>query len=308
MSTPTLYRFNINETPNNKVEANRFSAEVRDSNIIISLDHVDTSSSYFDVWFKDELSSIDETTLSGIVVSHTGATYYAGPPVMSDGRPIVRSDTRPLGTQTYFTSAGDCPNLVNGTCPGGQGNSCVCVGAGQAWMWNFGNQEHEYNPDSVENGPTLASGQRAKLVHAAFAEPVYIKDGTLYFLDATYGSYLSMYITVPSGNYYPNPSGTIPASALGQSGDHMYAYATNDVFYVAYVNRQYMLGDCPMGDGLNAEASSVSAVPAGWYISGLIVTDEDNTSFKGHGSLEMYRRSTCMLPGGALNGEYSSEE
>jgi hypothetical protein len=176
-------------------------------------------------------------------------------------------------------------------------------------MWDFSNDDDIYDPDTVENGPTVPSGMVAKIMHAKFAEEVYVKDGTIYFLDATFGSYLSMYITVPSGSYYPNPSGTIPDYMLGlPSNDKMYAQANGEVLYSCYVNKQYMIGDCPMGDELNAEASSVSAIPTGWYITGIVYTTTDNTSFKGHGTLEMYRRSTAVLPGGALNGAYADEE
>ena len=116
-----------------------------------------------------------------------------------------------------------------------------------------------------------------------------------------------MYITVPSGNFYPNSSGTYTAAMLGQSGDNMYAYASKDVFYICYVNRRYMLGDCSRGDELNTEGTSVNPIPTGWYVSGFIVTSEENSSLKGHGSLEIYRRSTVILPGGAWNGEYADE-
>jgi hypothetical protein len=113
-----------------------------------------------------------------------------------------------------------------------------------------------------------------------------------------------MYVTVPSGNYYPNSGGSIPASALGLSGDQMYAYATNDVLYASYVMKHYMMGSCPMGDELNAEGSQVDPVPEGWYITGLIVAPENEcSSFKGYGSFEMYREHTIILPGGAPGGE-----
>jgi len=294
MPTATLYRYNLSETPNDKVEANRLVAEIRDSDIVISLDHIDLGSYYCDIWFKDELSYECEATLSGVFTSHTGEEYYQGPPLMPDGRPIVRSDTRPLGTQTYFTCAGDKDHET--------------IGEGKPWVWDFSNDDDLYNSATIENGPTIASGLKAKIVRTWFNEPVHIKDGAIYFVDATFGSYLSMYVTIPSGNYYPNASGTYPASALGLDGNEMYAYATNDVLYSCYVNKHYMLGDCPMGDELNAEASSVDAIPAGWAVTCLVVTDEDNDALKGHGSLELYRYNTTVLPGGAFNGVYSSEQ
>lgn len=288
MPTETLYRYNITETPNDTVEANRLYSEVRSSAIVTALDHIDLDSTYCDVWFKDELSTDDETTLSGIIVSHTGETYYTGPPVMSDGRPLIRADTRPLGTQTYFTCVGDTDSEI---------------GAGNTLSWDFSNTEKEFNIDSIENSPTVASGYRAQRLDVKFIDDIYLKDGALYFTDAPFGSNLSMYITVPSGNYYPNASGTYPASALGLSGDQMYAYATSDVLYAAYVMKHHMVGDCHMGDELNAEGAQVDGIPAGWYITGIVMSPEDTCDyFKGFGSLELYRSHTIVLPGGALGG------
>lgn len=306
----TKYSYLVDDFINDKVDATRLTSEIRSSAIVTALDYVNSNGSVCDIWFKAELGESDLTTLSGIIYTHTGATSIVRVPTMSDGRPIVRSDTRPLGTQTFFTSAGDCPHLCAGTCPesGGPGRTGTCIGDGKSWMWDFSNNDDTYDWTAVENGPPVPSGMKAKIMHAEFCEEVYIKDGTLYFLDATFGSYLNMYITVPSGQYYPNPSGTIPDYMLGlPNNNRTYAQADGEVFYVAYVSKQYMIGDCPMGDELNAEASSVSSIPAGWYITGLVFTTADNNSFKGHGNLEMYRKSTAVLPGGALNGEYADE-
>jgi len=304
------YTFGISEFLNDKVDPGRVTQEIGASSITIALDHIDVDTVNCDFEFKTNLTSAEQATLSGIVIAHSGLPLLADQPYMADGRPIVRADTRPLGTQTWFSSSGDCELLA--TCTGI--DSCrTCekgpgIGSGKSWMWNFAEDEDWYDPNTLENPIPLASGTHAKWVQASFAEPVYTKDGTLYFLDATYGSFLSMFITVPSGNYYPNPSGPYPAAALGLTNDDkMYAYASKDVIYICYVNRQYMLGDCPMGDELNSEGVSVDPIPTGWYISGLIVTDEDNTSLKGHGTIEFYRESTSVLPGGAWNGEYADE-
>lgn len=291
------YTYSItNDFPNSAVDTHRLQHEITaGSDIITALDYINSSTGYCDVWFKADLSQDGVATLSGIVASHSGVKWpYTGPPIMADGRPIVRADTRPLGTQTYFTCAGD--------------KDFETIGEGDPWIWDFSNDDDLYDPDTIENGPPLASGTKAKIIKAWFNEPVHIKDGALYFLDATFGSYLSMYITIPPGNFYPNASGTYPAAVLGLTGDEMYAYATNDVLYSCYANKHYMLGDCPMGDELNAEASSVSAIPAGWAVTCFIVTDEDNYSLKGHGSLELYRYNTAVLPGGAFNGVYSTDE
>lgn len=290
MSTKYTYSI-INDFPNQKVDSTRLSSEVIAGDITIALDYINTSSDACDVWFKASLPGGDITTMSGVVSSHSGEPPdVIEPPVMADGRPIVRADTRPLGTQTYFTMTGD---TVSG------------IGDGTCIKWDFSNSDYDYDFDNptVENAPTVASGFKAKKINISFNEYVYLKDGTIYFQNADFESNVFMYITVPPGNYYPNAAGEIPASALGLPGDQMYAYATDDVFYACYVNHHHMMGDCNMGDELNAEGAQIEPVPIGWYVTCFVVCPEDNTTFRGFASLEMYRPHTIVLPGGALGGE-----
>jgi hypothetical protein len=162
---------------------------------------------------------------------------------------------------------------------------------------DFSNSDDLYDPDNTENGPEIPDGYKAKRIDISFTDPVYIKDGTLYFFDAPWGKYCSMYIVVPAGNYYPNSAGSIPASMLGLPGSQMYAYASKDVFYTCYVCTHNMHGDCPMGDELNAEGAAVDSLPVGWYITGIIFTPDDDNTSKGFGSFEMYRGRTILLPG-----------
>jgi hypothetical protein len=202
--------------------------------------------------------------------------WYESSPHMEDGRPIVRSDTRPLNTSTYFTMEGDSPNEVGG---------------GEALVWDFTNNDNNYT------GSEVPSGYKAKEIKISFSCPVHIKDGTIYFFNAPWGQYVQMDIIVPTGSYYPNPTGSIPASALGLSGNKMYSQATEDTIFQRYVSRHFIFKDCPMGDELNAEGAAVDALPIGWYIRGLIVTPESDVTSKGYASLEMYRCHTAKLPG-----------
>lgn len=284
------YTYSIaNDFPYHKVDSARLTDEIQDSAITIALDYVNTSNDNCDIWFKAALPSADETVLSGIVSSHSGeAPAIITPPTMPDGRPLVRADTRPLETQTYFTMSGD---TVSG------------IGDGKVLIWDFSNDDDLCDPSDFENGPTVASGYKCKRMDVWFNDPVYLKDGSLYFQNASFGSHLSMFITVPAGNYYPNDAGPIPAYALGLPGNQMYAYASKDVLFACYLMKHHMVGDCPMGDELNAEGAQVDAIPIGWKITGLICTQEDNNSFRGFGSLEMYRAHTVILPGGAPGGE-----
>jgi len=106
-----------------------------------------------------------------------------------------------------------------------------------------------------------------------------------------------MHIIVPAGNYYPNDTGSIPASALGLSGTQMYSYAAVDTPYVTYVNKHHMYGSCPMGDELNAEGAAVDGIPVGWRVDGHITTVSGDNTSKGYASFECYRARTVILEG-----------
>lgn len=233
-----------------------------------------------DLLEEDEITcpnNVNHTVTSGsvaIVERHIDTG-----PVMEDGRPLIRSDTRPLDTQTYFTMAGD-----NDT-----------IGRGKELRWDFSNDDDLYDVDDTENGPTVASGFKCKRIDLVFTDPVYLKDGAIYFFDASWGAFGEMCVVVPAGNYYPNPNGSIPAAALGLSGEDMYSYATKDVFYARYCNKHFMYGSCPMGDELNAEGCQVDPVPTGWLLTAMVMVPESDTECKGYASFEMYRHSISLL-------------
>ncbi len=221
---------------------------------------------------------------SDSLTSNLSTIWYEAHPHMEDGRPIVRSDTRPLNTSTYFTMDGDAPGKIGG---------------GDSLMWDFSNDDN-----LIPNLPddNIPDGYKAKQMNVTFSCPVHIKDGCVYFFDAPWGSYLEMEIVVPTGHYYPNPAGVIPAAALGLPGSKMYAQATEDTVFQKYLSKHFVYGSCPMGDELNAEGAAVDALPIGWKIRGLIVTPDSDNISKGYASLEMYRCHTAILPGqGAIH-------
>jgi hypothetical protein len=234
-----------------------------------------TEDEYVNTW-REDIPTVcpnnnTHTIISGSIVIVD--SHLDEGPTMGDGRPLVRADTRPLETQTYFTMAGD-------TASG--------IGDGTVLRWDFSND------DGLIDAP---AGYKTKEIILSFLDPIYLKDGTIYFFNAPWGSYCDMHIVVPAGNYYPNPNGAIPASALGLPGDGMYSYASQDIEYVSYVNKHQIYGDCPMGDELNAEGAAVDAVPVGWYVVGHITTVSGNNSFKGFASFECYRSRTTLLEG-----------
>jgi hypothetical protein len=276
----TEYIYNISsDFPNGLVNIDTFTEEIEGSSITKILDYILVGGGDCKTYFTESLSGGEETTLSGLVGSHHGhPPIVITPPAMDDGRPIVRADTRPLDCQTYFTMAGD-------TASG--------IGDGTVLKWDFSNDD---DISELDYCPT-PSGFKTKHIEMTFIDPLYLKDGSLYFFDAPWGSHCGMHVVVPAGNYYPNDHGSIPASALGLSGTDMYSYASVDTLFINYVNQHHMYGSCPMGDEMNAEGAAVEAIPVGWKLVGHITTlSGDNTS-KGFASFECYRCRTVLLEG-----------
>ena len=67
----------------NGVVPSRLLQEIRDSAVIIAVDHIDTVGDVCSVWFKSILSSEDELLLQSLVSTHSGE------PVVSDSLPVV---------------------------------------------------------------------------------------------------------------------------------------------------------------------------------------------------------------------------
>lgn len=280
MSVKYNFPFSSFTTSNGVVNVGRLTEDIQQSAIVTALDFITTSTDHCDIWFKAILSNDDSSTLSVIVANHSGEPLpeVDETPRMPDGRPIVRADTRPLNTMTMFTSSGD---------------DSTSIGGGAILQWDFSNDDDEYT------GPEVPAGLKCKQILLSFHCPVYLKDGTMYFFKAPWGAYVRMEIAVPPGQYYPNPAGSIPASALGLvDDDRMFANSGSDIVTMqVYVNKHPMYGDCPMGDEFNAEGCSVDALPIGWYVRALIFCPEANTEFKGYGDIELYRCHSCLLPG-----------
>jgi hypothetical protein len=274
------YIYNISsDFPNGLVNIDTFTEEIEGSSITKILDYILVGGGDCKTYFTESLSGGEETTLDGLVAAHLGVrSAIITPPTMSDGRPLVRADTRPIDHQTYFTTAGD-------TASG--------IGDGTVLCWDFSNDDDLVD---LEWDPT-PEGFKTKEIKLQFLDPIYLKDGSLYFFDAPWGAHCDMHIVVPAGNYYPNDTGAIPASALGQPGTQMYSYASHDTIYVTYVNKHHMYGTCPMGDELNAEGAAVDGIPVGWYIVGHITTTSGDNVSKGFASFECYRERTVILEG-----------
>ncbi|MEM3452032.1 MAG: hypothetical protein QW835_00195 [Candidatus Hadarchaeum sp.] len=190
-------------------------------------------------------------------------------PISPDGKEIVRPDTRPVGTTTYFTCVGDDQK----------------VGDGKPLFWDFSTSDDLIAGTEAPPGHHnyIPPGFKRKRVVFHFSEPIYLKDGTIYFFNAKRGSYLDMYVVCPAGQFYLSRNG---APVLASVDTPVVRYVCHHMFY----------GDCPMGDELNAEGAQIEPVPPNYRIwADVTVPESDNDSF-GFGSLELYRSRTYLLP------------
>jgi len=70
----TKYTYSINDTLNDEFNSAALEDEIRSSNITTALDYTSTLGTDIEIWFKDALSTGDETALDTLVGSHTGET------------------------------------------------------------------------------------------------------------------------------------------------------------------------------------------------------------------------------------------
>jgi len=109
------YNYLLIDFLNGVVDTSKLYSEIINSSIITALDHINADVSACDILFKAELSTVDETTLSGVVSSHDGVPSEAGiqqvdlPDELRDrsGKLRVHQTSRKIGTKTYWTGYGD---------------------------------------------------------------------------------------------------------------------------------------------------------------------------------------------------------
>ena len=180
-------------------------------------------------------------------------------PKTADGKPMVRADSRPLGLYTYFTCQADD----------------VGIGDGQEIFWDFSNDNC-----TISGAPV---GYKRKRMIMKHNDPIWLKEGAIYFHGALKGSYADMMVVCPAGNYYYNRDGSL-------------AYAYEDVVIIHYIRKHFFAGDCPMGDELNTEGCSDVPTPTSYIMwCQVTVPDVDDSSY-GWASFELYRPRTCLLP------------
>lgn len=203
----------------------------------------------------------------------------------ADGKELVRSDSRPKEASTNFTMRGD---LVTG------------IGDGKPMKWDFATSD-DIVTDSLST--PIPTDYKRKRLEIGFSDPVWIKEGTLYWENAPKGCYIDFWVVCKAGGYYKDPGGAIPASALGIASDDMYTQATVDTPVTHYVNFHCISGSCNWGDELNTEGAMDDAMPSrqtGYVLWVEITTPDTDVESCGCTELELYRNRTLLLPGESL--------
>ena len=275
-----VYNYSVAaDTKNASCNAGTLKNEINNSaSITPACYQIDIFGDNIRITMKDILSLEEESVLTATVNAHEGVSGDVEPPIMDDGRPIIRADSRPVGFQTYYTMAGD--------------DSTAGIGMGKCLAWDFSTDE------DLVTGDHVPPGFKCKEILATFICPIHTKDRTIYFFDAMWGSFINIDIVIPPNTYYPNPAGSISASMLGLTDGKIYANTGSDwVVWASYLKRHRFYQSCPMGDELNAEGSSVMPIPPGWGIRGRIYVPEADNVSKGYAELEIHRCHSVVLPG-----------
>jgi hypothetical protein len=190
-------------------------------------------------------------------------TFYkqdANKPLFSftqEGKPNVIASSRPYGTETYFTTCGDDTDIGNG----------------KRMEWDFSNSDDEV---------TAPTGFKRKRMDLTFIDPIYIKEGSLYYHNAPKGCYGDCYVVCPIGGWFYTNAGAL-------------AQASEPTIIFHYVNKHPIQGSVPMGDELNTEETQINPIFPGYILRIEITTPDTDTLSNGVVEFESFRARTVTL-------------
>lgn len=179
-----------------------------------------------------------------------------------EGKNYVRAESRPLNCTTCFTSCGD----ISGDNPQ--------IGAGPRMYWDASESEGW----ETENAP---SGYKQFSTRVSFCDSVWLKEGTIYYMNAKKGSYCDMQVICPSGYYF------LYQGQVAQS-------QSDDMVVDHYLFKHPMQGDVPMGDELNTESCS-QELPSYLQFEFTATVPESDTDSYGYMEMELYRVRTVVI-------------
>jgi len=174
-----------------KVDPGALQTEIQTSTVSAAVEGISVVGDVLTVSLKNSLPPAEVAILNDVVLNHSGEPVITSDEVRTpDGRLRVRSDSLPIGTTTSFTSQGDSPTEI---------------GAGKEAFWDFSND------DDLIAAP---AGYKRKSIMMTFVDPVFVKEGAIYYHDAVKGSYADVKVMCPEGGYYYDRQGN-PAMAIG---------------------------------------------------------------------------------------------
>lgn len=183
-----------------------------------------------------------------------------------EGKEFNRAESRPLTCTTMFTTVGD----IVGASP--------AIGAGPRMAWDASVSEGWV--DDENGAPT---GMKQFSVTIQFCDSVWIKEGTVYYMNCMKNSLADMEVLCPNGGYY---------MYQGQ----LYQNTTGVDLTVDHYLMKHPMQDCvPMGDELNTETCSQELPSYLKYRFTATVPEADVTSY-GYLELELYRARTVVIP------------
>lgn len=197
--------------------------------------------------------------------------YKPSTVIDSQGKWVVRADSKPADYDTCFTGAGDD---ISGEVYGG----------GQEFVWDWNNTDND--------DPSPPTGRKRKIIEWQFLNGIFLKEGTIYPFNMPKGSFVDMYVICPDGQYYYKKS----VDANGVITKTL-AQASGDVEVAHWVIHYHLESTIAMGDELNTE--SASDVFLGQHMKWKAVfsaPDSVGSDAHGHFTLEMYRPKTVNFP------------
>lgn len=124
-------------SPYIRPDTDRLTQEIRESAIVTALDYINTSGDDCDIWFKDALSSGDQTTLDSLVAAHTGEPLNDGEFAFTDDNYLKVVKEPLIGGESYHF----VPNFCD-RCSWWQDASYVVqfsmTDSGDGLTWNTG--------------------------------------------------------------------------------------------------------------------------------------------------------------------------
>lgn len=227
------------------------------------------------VVFYTDITANEIAVVDGVVDAHIPIPWppdesptkveIDGVPKDAGGKLFTRAESRPLDCTTVFTTCGD----TNGANPliGNGPRLCWDASVADGWL------------DDQNGAP---DGMKQFAVTIQFCDSIWLKEGTIYYMNATKGSYADMQVVCPNGGYY---------MYLGQ----VYQNTTgNDLVVDHYLYKHPLQDDVPMGDELNTETCSQELPSYLKYKFTVTVPESDVTSY-GYMEIELYRRRSVVI-------------